>query len=43
MLTRDENIVELRMEVQYKINDAAYYLFNVKNPDLTLRQLTESA
>lgn len=43
MLTRDENIVELRMEVQYKINDAAYYLFNVKTPDLTLRQLTESA
>ena len=43
MLTKDENIVDLKLAVQYRIKDAAMYLFNVKNPDLTLRQLTESA
>jgi len=43
MLTKDENIVDLKIEVQYRVKDAAYYLFNVRNPDLTLRQMTESA
>ncbi|MFT7235543.1 MAG: membrane protease subunit HflK [Methylophagaceae bacterium] len=43
MLTKDENIVDLKIEVQYKVKDAAFYLFNVRNPDLTLRQMTESA
>ena len=43
MLTRDENIVDLKIEVQYKVKDAAFYLFNVRNPDTALRQLTESA
>ncbi len=43
MLTKDENIIDLKIGVQYKIKDAALYLFNVRNPDLTLRQMTESA
>ena len=43
MLTKDENIVDLKIEVQYNVKDAAYYLFNVRNQDLTLRQMTESA
>ena len=43
MLTKDENIVDLKIAVQYKIKDAEAYLFNVRNPDLTLRQMTESA
>lgn len=43
MLTKDENIIELKTEVQFHIKDAANYLFNVVNPDLTLRQMTESA
>ncbi len=43
MLTKDENIVDLKIAVQYKIKDAAAYLFNVRNADLTLRQMTESA
>lgn len=43
MLTKDENIVDLKIAVQYKIKDAAQYLFNVRNPDLTLRQMTESS
>jgi modulator of FtsH protease HflK len=43
MLTQDENIVDLKIAVQYRIKDASMYLFNVRNPDLTLRQMTESA
>ncbi len=43
MLTKDENIVDLKIAVQYRIKDASMYLFNVRNADLTLRQMTESA
>jgi membrane protease subunit HflK len=42
MLTRDENIVNVRLAVQYQINDAKKYLFNVKDNEETLKQLTES-
>lgn len=43
MLTKDENIVEVRLTVQYKVKDAAQYRFNVLGPELTLQQATESA
>lgn len=43
MLTQDENIVDVEVAVQWKIKDPAAYLFNVVNPSLTLRQVTESA
>ncbi len=43
MLTQDENIVEIALVVQYQIDDAKDYLFNVKDPDSTLQQATESA
>ncbi|OUR71907.1 HflK protein [Methylophaga sp. 41_12_T18] len=43
MLTKDENIIEMKVEVQYRVDEASAYLFNVENPDLTLRQMTESA
>ena len=43
MLTKDENIVEIDLAVQYNIKDAAAYLFNVKDPDNTLQQAAESA
>jgi membrane protease subunit HflK len=43
MLTQDENIVDLKIAVQYKVKDAPLYLFNVRSPDLALRQMTESA
>lgn len=43
MLTRDENIIDLRLAVQYQIKDAKDYLFNVLDPDITLKQVTESA
>jgi len=43
MLTQDENIVDLQFAVQYKVKDAKEYLFNVREPDTTLRQATETA
>lgn len=43
MLTRDENIVDAKFAVQYRVNDARNYLFNVRDPDLTLGQATESS
>ncbi|MGR9100718.1 MAG: FtsH protease activity modulator HflK [Gammaproteobacteria bacterium] len=42
MLTRDENIVDVRLAVQYRIGDAKQYLFNVRDPLATLKQATES-
>ena len=32
MLTEDENIVEIKFAVQYRLNDARAYLFESKNP-----------
>lgn len=43
MLTQDENIVDIRVAVQYQVKDAREYLFNVRDPDVTLKQATESA
>jgi membrane protease subunit HflK len=43
MLTQDENIVDIRLSVQYQIKDPRAYLFNVLDPDLTLRQVIESS
>jgi membrane protease subunit HflK len=43
MLTEDENIVDVEFAVQYQIKDAADYLFNVHNPEATIRQAAESA
>lgn len=43
MLTQDENIVDIEGTVQYQVNDALKYLFNVRSPEETLTQATESA
>lgn len=43
MLTQDENIIDIRLAVQYQIKDAQAYLFNVADPDVTLKQSIESA
>ena len=43
MLTQDENIVDIQFEVQYKVSSAKEYIFNVRDPDTTLRQVTETA
>jgi len=43
MLTGDENLVEFIYKVQYRINNAQHFLFEVRDPELTLRQAAESA
>ncbi len=43
MLTQDENIVDVKFAVQYQVRDAQNYLFNVRDPDLTMRDAMESA
>jgi membrane protease subunit HflK len=43
MLTQDENIISVALAVQYRVKDAKDYLFQVRDPDLTLREATESA
>lgn len=42
MLTKDENIVDIRLAVQYQVKDAKDYLFNILNPAATLKQVTEA-
>lgn len=43
MLTKDENIVVVELKVQYRVLKVKDYVFNVNDPDLTLRQATKSA
>ncbi len=43
MLTQDENIVDVKFAVQYQVKDPKDYLFNVRDPDLTMREAMESA
>ena len=42
MLTGDLKIAEVRWVVQYKIKDAANYLFKVKNVENTIRDVSEA-
>ncbi|MEJ8839764.1 FtsH protease activity modulator HflK [Ramlibacter sp. AN1133] len=43
MLTEDENIVEIKFAVQYRLNDARAWLFNSKNPQEAVVQAAETA
>jgi membrane protease subunit HflK len=43
ILTRDENIIQVELAVQYQVKNAEDYLFQVRDPDTTLREATESA
>ncbi|MDH3221705.1 MAG: FtsH protease activity modulator HflK [Gammaproteobacteria bacterium] len=43
MLTSDENIVVMSIEIQYNIKDAQDFAFEVFDPDLTLQQTAETA
>lgn len=43
MLTQDENMVQVEMNVQYKVVDPVKYLFSVTNADNSLQQATDSA
>ncbi|MCI4236121.1 FtsH protease activity modulator HflK [Dickeya dianthicola] len=43
MLTSDENVVRVEMNVQYRVTQPDKYLFSVTNADDSLRQATDSA
>jgi membrane protease subunit HflK len=43
MLTKDENIIQVGLAVQYQVKDAEEYLFRVRDPDFTLQEAAESA
>lgn len=43
MLTEDQNIVDVELNVQYRINDAKSYFLHVTNPELALSHSIESA
>lgn len=43
VLTQDENIIDLQGTLQYQIINADKYLFNVRNPEISLGQAIESA
>ena len=42
MITGDENIVDIDFVVFWKISDAPNYLFNIRNPDETIKMAAES-
>ena len=42
MLTGDENIVDLNFTIFWIINDAKDFLFNVRNPEITIKSIGES-
>jgi membrane protease subunit HflK len=42
MITGDENIVDVDFVVFWKISDAPNYLFNIRNPDETIKMAAES-
>ncbi|MBC7002572.1 FtsH protease activity modulator HflK [Photobacterium sp. BZF1] len=43
MLTKDENVLKVEMDVQYRVAEPQKYLFSVTNADDSLRQATDSA
>ena len=43
MLTEDENIVSISFAIQYDIKDASDYIFNLREPEVTVSQSGESA
>ncbi|GAB3189033.1 FtsH protease activity modulator HflK [Hydrogenophaga aquatica] len=43
MLTEDENIVEIKFAVQYRLNDARAYLFASRDPDAAVLRAAETA
>jgi membrane protease subunit HflK len=43
MLTEDENVVRVELDVQYRVLEPKKYLFSVTNADDSLRQATDSA
>ncbi len=43
MLTGDENIVDIDFQVVWNISDPRKYLFNLRDPQITIRAVSESA
>jgi len=43
MLTRDANIIDIDINVQYRHVDPEKFVFNVRDPDESLREVTEAA
>ena len=43
MLTGDENIVDIDFQVVWNVNDPARFLFNLREPQATIRAVSESA
>ncbi len=43
MLTQDENIIDIRFTVQYRLKDAKNYIFENRDPDKAVEQASESA
>jgi modulator of FtsH protease HflK len=43
MLTGDENIVNVQFIVQYQLNDPVKYLFNIQQPDASVKGAAETA
>jgi membrane protease subunit HflK len=43
MLTKDENIVEVSMSVQYVINDPQDFVLQVRDPEISLQHAAQSA
>lgn len=43
MLTEDENIVEVNLQVQYTVSDPKDFVLKVRNPEGSLQHATESA
>jgi membrane protease subunit HflK len=43
MLTRDENIIDVRFAVQYRVKDPTAFLFNNVDPEGTVTQAAETA
>lgn len=43
MLTRDQNIIDVDFLVQWRIKDAADFLFNIRDPEGTVKLVAESS
>lgn len=43
VLTGDQNIIDLAYSVRWNIRDAQLYMFQIANPDSTIREVAESA
>jgi len=43
MLTADQNIIDIQFTVQWRVSNPGFYIFNIKDPQQTVRDVAESA